>query len=278
MSIERPLLGFNVIEEMIQRQPEQLMQTLTASLAVAIDVPNEKAQTLVEVIRTTEEVECGRLKVSQRRVIIPAGQVAWVQCRITPNLAQSDSVVMFEPQEDNTHLSCLDLGEGLLEMSNKGGSTIFAPIGNHTGSDVALPQGTILGTLQRIERIVDPGPSSGTSQTVRVQTAGTKEAEMKTGLWHPPVDLGHLSDSQREVVQKMLYEESSVFSKGDNDIGCIPSLQMSITLQDAITVQKAYSAVPKPLFSEVKGYIQELLVKGWTGKSKSPYAAPVVCV
>ncbi len=278
MSIERPLLGFNVIEELIQRQPEQLMQTLTALLAGAIDVPNEKAQTLIEVIRTTEEVECGHLKVSQRRVIIPAGQVAWVQCRITPNLAQSDSVVMFEPQEDNTHLSCLDLGEGLLEMSNKGGSTISVPIGNHTGSDVALPQGTILGTLQRIERIVDPRPSSGTSQTVRVQTAGTQEAEMNTGLWHPPVDLGHLSDSQREVIQKMLYEESSIFSKGDNDIGCIPSLQMSITLQDAIPVQKAYSAVPKPLFSEVKGYIQELLVKGWIVKSKLPYAAPVVCV
>ncbi len=142
----------------------------------------------------------------------------------------------------------------------------------------ASVMGTILGTLQRIERIVDPGPSSGTSQTVRVQTAGTQEAEMKTGLWHPPVDLGHLSDSQREVVHKMLYEESSVFSKCDNDIGCIPSLQMSITLQDAIPVQKAYSAVPKPLFSEVKGYIQELLVKGWIVKSKSPYAAPVVCV
>ncbi len=278
MSIERPLLGFNVIEELIQRQPEQLMQTLTALLAGAIDVQNKKAQTLIEVIRTTEEVECGSLKVSQRRVIIPAGQVAWVQCRITPNLAQSDSIVMFEPQEDNTHLRCLDLGEGLLEMSNKGGSSISVPIGNHTGSNVALPQGTILGTLQQIERIVDPGPSSGTRQTVRVQTAGTQEAEMNTGLWHPPVDLGHLSDSQREVVQKMLYEESNVFSKGDNDIGCIPSLQLSITLQDAIPVQKAYSAVPKPLFSEVKGYIQELLVKGWIVKSKSPYAALVVCV
>ncbi len=101
---------------------------------------------------------------------------------------------------------------------------------------------------------------------------------MNTGLWHPPVDLGHLSDSQREVVQKMLYKESSVFSKGDNDIGCFPSLQMSINLQDAIPVQKAYSAVPKPLFNEVKGYIQELLIKGWIVKSKSSYAALVVCV
>lgn len=238
-----------MIEELIQGRPEKLMPTLTTLLAGAIDVPNEKAQTLIEVIRTTEEDECARLKVGQRGVVIPSGQIAWVQCRVTPKLKQLGSVVLFEPQEDNTHLKCLDLGEGLLKIPNRGDSCVSIPIGNCTGCDVALPQGTILGTLQRIEGIVDPGQSSEARQMVRVQTAGTQEADMNTGLWHPPVDLGHLSDSQLEVVQKMLYEESSVFSKGDDDIGRIPSLQMSITLQDTIPVQRAYSAVPKPLFS-----------------------------
>ncbi len=76
----------------------------------------------------------------------------------------------------------------------------------------------------------------------------------------------------------MLYGELGVFSKGDDDIGCIPSLQMSIILQDDIPVQRAYSAMLKPLFSEVKGYVQDLLAKGWIVKSKSPYAAPVVCI
>ncbi|KAL1277385.1 hypothetical protein QQF64_024058 [Cirrhinus molitorella] len=280
MPIERPLLGFNVIEELIQGKPEQLMQTLTTLLAGAIDVPNEKAQTLIEVIRTGEEGEGGGrcLKVGQKGVIIPAGQVVWVQCRIPEKSKQLDSVVLFEPQEDNAQLRCLDIGEGLLEIPNKGDSYISVLVGNYTGCDVALPQGVVLGTLQPIERILDSGQSSGARQTVRVQTAGTQEMDISMGLWHPPVDLDHLSDRQREIAQKMLYEESSVFSKGDDDIGTIPSLQMSITLQDAIPVQRAYSAVPKPLFSEVKGYIQELLAKGWIVKSKSPYAAPVVCV
>lgn len=255
------------------------MQTLTALLAGAIDVPNEKAKPLIDVIRTTEEEdECGRLKVGQIGVIIPAGQVAWVQCRITSSLTQLDSVVLFEPQGDSTHLKCLDIGEGFLEISNKGDSYTSVPIGNYTGCDVALPQGTVLGILQQIERIVDPGKSSGARQMMRDQMAGIQEADTNTGWWHPPVDLGHLSDSQLEIVQKMLYEESSIFSKGDDDIGCIPSLQMSITLQDSIPVQRAYSAVPKPLFNEVKGCIQELLAKGWIVKSKSPYTAPVVCV
>lgn len=58
-------------------------------------------------------------------------------------------------------------------------------------------------------------------------------------------------------------------------------LQMPITLKDDIPVQRAYSSVPKPLFNEVKSYIQDnyiLLAKGWIIKSKSPYAVPVFCV
>lgn len=88
-------------------------------------------------------------------------------------LERLDTVVLFEPQEYNTHLKCLDLGEGLLKIPNKGDSYISVPIGNCTGCDIALPQGTIIGTLQWIERIVDPGQSNGARQTLRVQTAGT---------------------------------------------------------------------------------------------------------
>lgn len=76
----------------------------------------------------------------------------------------------------------------------------------------------------------------------------------------------------------MLCEEAGAFAHDADDIGCIPSLQMTINLKDTIPVQTAYSSVPKPLFREVKEYIQELLVKGWVIKSKSPYSAPVVCV
>lgn len=54
----------------------------------------------------------------------------------------------------------------------------------------------------------------------------------------------------------MLYE-SAAFSRDADDIGCIPSLQMQISLKDDIPVQRAYSTVPKPLFNEVKSYIHK---------------------
>ena len=76
----------------------------------------------------------------------------------------------------------------------------------------------------------------------------------------------------------MLYEESRAFARDGNDIGCIPNLQMVINLKDDIPVQRSYTSIPKPLFKEVKEYIQDLILKGWIVKSKSPYSAPVVCV
>ncbi len=97
-------------------------------------------------------------------------------------------------------------------------------------------------------------------------------------LWHPHVDVSHLEEEQQKLVKEMLYEESNVFVHGDDDIGCIPSLQMTINLTDDIPVQRAYASILKPLYKEVKEYVQDLQARGWVVKSKFPYAAPVVCV
>lgn len=114
--------------------------------------------------------------------------------------------------------------------------------------------------------------------TVTVNSAVSTPVDARPSSWQPPIDLSHPDDKQREKVNKILCEEAGAFARDSDDIGCIPSLQMSITLTDEIPVQRAYSAVPKPLFKEVKEYVQELLMRSWIVKSKSPYAAPVVCV
>ena len=41
-------------------------------------------------------------------------------------------------------------------------------------------------------------------------------------------------------------------------------------------VQKNYTAVPRPLFPEVKSYVEDLLNKNFVRKSTSPYSSPVV--
>ena len=49
------------------------------------------------------------------------------------------------------------------------------------------------------------------------------------------------------------------FSANDQDIGCVPGLQLDINLTDKQPVQKNYVSVPRPLYGEIKHYIEDLL-------------------
>ena len=53
---------------------------------------------------------------------------------------------------------------------------------------------------------------------------------------------------------------------------------MRINLKDHTPVQKTYYSMQKPLHTEVKNYIVDLLNKGWIKKLKSSYVSPIVAV
>ena len=91
-------------------------------------------------------------------------------------------------------------------------------------------------------------------------------------------NLSSLSVEQKQNVHRVLLEESDSFAQGDGDIGCATGLQLPINLSDSCPVQKTYNAIPKPLYPEVKQYIEDLLNKGFITKSHSHYSSPVVCV
>ena len=76
----------------------------------------------------------------------------------------------------------------------------------------------------------------------------------------------------------MLYEERDTFAIDDDDIGCIKDLKMEINLTDRQPVQKHYASIPRPLYPEVKHYLEDLLNKNFIRRSKSPYSSSVVCV
>ncbi|PIK49557.1 hypothetical protein BSL78_13575 [Apostichopus japonicus] len=81
--------------------------------------------------------------------------------------------------------------------------------------------------------------------------------------WCPPVDLSDLTPDQRQLATKMLIEESSAFSRDDMDTGDCPDLQMKIQLKDETPVQKGYISIPRPLYKEVKEYLEDLIRRGW---------------
>ena len=68
----------------------------------------------------------------------------------------------------------------------------------------------------------------------------------------------------------MLNGERDAFCTSSQDVGCAKSLQHKIILSDPNPVQKHYIAVTKPLYPELKRYIEDLLNHGFIQKSKSP--------
>jgi hypothetical protein len=119
----------------------------------------------------------------------------------------------------------------------------------------------------------------GTEVEVSVNSIGSKEKLIgnrnSDGL--PEVNLEGLTNKQKWKVQQMLKEEADSFPR-EGEIGDAKGLQMNIHLTDSVPVQKNYTAIPRPLYPEVKQYVEDLLNKGYVQKSRSSYSSPVVCV
>jgi len=167
------------------------------------------------------------------------------------------------------------------------------PIQNSTRHTIYLAQRTVLGTLEEItgvKPVLNPkhmpcesvqtfaAQLNTDSPIYRNKELDRQELPETKDNWHPPVDVSHLAEEEQRIVREMLYEQSTAFAKEDADIGCIPGLQLRINLRDDAPVQKSYNAIPKPLYREVKNYVQNLLDRGWIRKSTSAYSSPVVCV
>ena len=92
------------------------------------------------------------------------------------------------------------------------------------------------------------------------------------------IDLSHLDEVQRQKARKLLLEEADSFSRDDDDIGCAKDLVLDLRLKDDTPVQRNYVSFPKPLYPEVKSYIQDLLNRRFIKPSQSPYSSSVLCV
>ena len=78
LPLERPLLGFNVLEELIQGQPECLIPTLVSLLGGAVSIASSEARTLVNFVQTRRPITPQEyLRVGQQDLVVPAGQIAW---------------------------------------------------------------------------------------------------------------------------------------------------------------------------------------------------------
>lgn len=284
----QPIIGSNVIGIIIDSELKQsnttdregLSRTVRAAFPGRAAAFVEQVTAVVEQVITTPGDEY-IVKTKRERINIPKRTTVRVECHVNMNSPHEDNIFLFEPDVNPRWTEGLELCDMLVKV-NKGSKkpSITLSVQNITDHDMMLAGKTVIGIVQQVQAVYPASilegsrpPPSATTNHIRA------EKDQTTGnVWDPPVNLGHLSEPEREVVNKMLREECASFSRTEDDIGCIEKLQLSISLKDTKPVAKAYLSVPKPLYREMKDYLNDLIAQGWVEKSNSPYASPVVCV
>lgn len=288
--IERPIIGFNVIEELALTNDTCGDCTpsgqMVEKLCSALEVGRKTARAVLSVLKKQKlENQPHIARVGRQPVTIPKNKVVAVPCGRLNKRVFSSSHVVLEPNHETPWPTGLVIREQLIQLPSEDNSKIDVTVENLTDNDIILSSRTTLGWLHSVGAIYPSQTMSTIDQRpeARDSSSATSFAQQPSQIpqaepWDPPIDLSHLSDDRRQQVQQMLREECDVFAKDDWDTGCIKDLQMDIQLKDNVPVQRTYNAIPRHLYQEVKTHIQDLLSRGWIQKSCSSYSSPVVCV
>ncbi|KAL6480097.1 hypothetical protein MHYP_G00111300 [Metynnis hypsauchen] len=289
---EEPIIDYNVIEQLVKNGIEHPPAITTQAMSSAFSFDCKKAELLVKLIKTSDS-ECndGTVRLGRQREVIPAGQTKAVKCCVRTGPLPCSQEGLFIPDDDLPWPDNLSLSENVVRLNKGTWSRITLPVTNNTDHDVTISPRTVLGQIQRVKAIypVEARPvekvaacEQETPEAFEARDSGTlgsNDLPQTAGeRWDPPVSLSHLPLAQQHRVKQTLREECKAFSHDENDVGCIPSLQLKIRLTDPTPVKRSYVSVPKPLHKEVKQYLEDLLNRGWIKKSRLHYSSPIVCV
>lgn len=285
--MELPIIGYNVIEEVIRNgEHSGMTNTILNSIFAAClgGKGSENTEALINLVQSsTQPMELCMLKTIKKNVVVPKNKSILVACRANTRSLDVDTPALFEPDIDGHYPHGLEMNETLVKLPAGNSSRVNIEVVNTTKHDIVLKGRTVLGKLQLVRSItplnielVNVNNKQVINEIRTKKPTVEKAAVLSSNL--EEIDLSHLTESQRVVATKMLIEESDCFCEDDADIGCIPDFQMKINLKDEQPVQRNYSRIPKPLYAEVKHYIEDLLNKGWIQPSRSPYSSSLVCV
>ena len=283
--IEQPIVGFNVILDFLKFDKLAFIESLSKFSSVR----SENVECVVNLLSTIEDDFLSSVKSEKRNIVIPAGNVMKVKCKIKAVELTAPVPVVFEPDEIQGWPEELKINEKLLKV-HPGQRRVTLHIHNSSKHDVVLRGGTALGRLDLVtsvtptdvvyrgdpEAVLSTNAKESDSAEMNKVDADYKES-VPADVFDPAVEISDaVTAEQKEKIQTMLREESGCFSQNEDDIGFIDNLEMDINLDDDNPVQRQYYSIPKPLYPEVKSYIEDLLNRGWIQHSQSAYASPVV--
>ncbi len=282
--LPRPIIRYNVIEQIMRRsETSGSLDVTNACLYRTVrsafpSIKKKSVHTFINLV-TTEGLSEYVVRSRKEPVNIRKHAVMQIQCLVRVPHVKRDLRCYCLSHTLTLYPDGLELFDALLILEKGARPIVTISVQNGTDHDITLSGRTELGTLQPVKSVlpISNAQCEATASVTQV-LPGTTEGDGNTDRWDPPVDVSHLTPPQQQQVKRMLREECHAFSKSDDDIGCVPGLQLSILLNNNTPVARIYTSVPKPLYQEMKDYLHDLIAQGWVAKSHSPYSSPIVCV
>ena len=290
INIGPPIIGYNVIELIVRQETSDgntnhLADSMITSFG---GCKSESVTNLIRVINENDPHDLCSVKTKIQDIVIPKSQTVDVPCRANTGPVNRAIPVLFEPNECPQLPSGLSIQEELTSVRQGNSSLLHIKVSNDTDHDITLYGRTVLGRLQLVrsvtplevtfkETMVNDVDNESQSESPQ-PNCRQEQVDLSDDADIPPIDLTGLTVEEQALARQLLREERDSFAASEDDIGCIPDLQMDLTLKNDNPVQNNYISIPRPLYPEVKGYIEDLLSRGFIRKSKSPYSSSVVCV
>lgn len=272
---EQPIIGFNVIKAVLsQKRGHKSERDTVCEVSTSFSVQFKTAKLVITLIQSTDSGnEAGIVQTGRRQIHLSANQVmtAWVKVN-TGSQFKGQSLLLV-PSKETSLPEGVTIEEGLVTVPADRLAVVPVPIANTNNYAVTLDRRIVLGHLQVIksalpmatgqinrDNSIDSKDQHSVDNSKRKETVSKSNSErQKPSHWEPQAPFDHLSGTQKEIVRQLLREECHAFTFDEEDISCILSLNLHITLHDTTPVKKTYESVPKPLHQEVKEYLQDLL-------------------
>lgn len=229
---QRPIIGFNAIEEIMrdredQVQPSDRLTLLRNSLRLGTG----KAEALLNLIQgTTNEDDAYTVKTGRTSVVVSGGETKCISCSVKTDL-KANTEVLFDPVENLSLDEKLKITCQLVNLSRSSRVNIY--VRNTTHHDISIPARTVIGSIQRITDCFLVYPQEHPVNAVDAENSHTSpkstherfQSESQDQVWDPPVNLDHLSRQQQAMVKQILREESSTFARHKDEVGFIKKFE-----------------------------------------------------
>lgn len=215
--LDRPIIGYNVIEEVITSSDNDSLRTQVVKQAI----PNIKdADALVTFIQNASSDYMCNVKTNKKDIVIKKGTSTRVSCRANTGAILSATPVIFEPDEVQSLPDGVVAMASLVVVGKRRGKSCVVDINVHnsTNHDVTIRGRTVLGRLQMVQSVTPVDVTykpvaSSNSNSVKTQVPQRERAPSTSGTLPEhlqEIDLQGLTADQAKIVKSMLIEEKDV--------------------------------------------------------------------